>query len=85
MREVLEETGLVVVCGPLIDWDELISDEAHFVVLDFEATLLDDNEPTAGSDATEARWVPTDDVCELRLVEGLAEFLHEHGIIRTLL
>lgn len=85
VREVLEETGLVVVCGPLIDWVELISDEAHFVVLDFEATLLDDHEPVAGSDAAEVRWVPTDEVCELRLVEGLAEFLHEHGIIRTLL
>lgn len=86
VREVSEETGLAVVCGPLVDWAELISDEAHFVVLDFEATLMDDGEGLlAGDDAAEARWVDTDMVCELRLVEGLAEFLYENGIIRTLI
>ena len=85
VREVMEETSLAVVCGPLIDWVELISDTAHFVVLDFEATLMDDGDPVAGDDAAEACWVATDQVCELRLVDGLAEFLHEHGIIRTLI
>lgn len=85
VREVLEETGVTVVCGPLIDWAELISDEAHFVVLDFEATLMDDGEVVAGDDAAEARWIDTDSVCELRLADGLAEFLYENGIIRTLI
>jgi hypothetical protein len=34
--------------------------------------------------AAEARWVPVWDVPELDLVDGLAEFLSEHGIIETL-
>ncbi len=80
-REVLEETGVEVVCGPLLGWVERIDAEHHFVILDFEATALDDVVPVAGDDAAEAAWVPVDDVADLRLVDGLAEFLHEHGVI----
>jgi 8-oxo-dGTP diphosphatase len=83
-REVREETGLDCVCGPLIGWVERIDAEAvgnHFVILDFEVTVLDDADPVAGDDAAEARWVPLDQVIDLRLVDGLAEFLHDHGII----
>jgi hypothetical protein len=29
-------------------------------------------------------WVPLAEVCELRLVEGLAELLHDHRILATL-
>lgn len=81
VREVVEETGLAVVCGPLIGWAELISEQAHFVVLDFEATVIDDADPVAGSDAAEVEWVPLGEVAERRLVPGLAEFLADHGII----
>jgi hypothetical protein len=51
------------------------------VILDFEATVLDDTEPRAGDDAAEAAWVPLNEVAELRLVDGLAEFLHQHGLL----
>jgi len=81
VREVAEETGLRCVCGPMVGWAELISDEAHFVVLDFEVTVLDDQDPVAGSDAAEACWVPLHAVAERRLVPGLAEFLADHGVI----
>ena len=81
VRELQEETGLAGVCGPLIGWAELISDEAHFVVLNFEVIIMDDGEPRAGSDAAEALWVPLDQVEEYRLTLGLAEFLAEHDII----
>ena len=37
----------------------------------------------AGDDAAEATWVELHEVAELDLVEGLAELLHEHGIIST--
>ena len=84
VRELLEETGLEGVCGPMIGWAELISDEAHFVVLDFEATILGHGEPVAGSDATEALWVPLDELDTYRLVPGLAEFLHDQGIIEMI-
>jgi 8-oxo-dGTP diphosphatase len=82
VREVAEETGLEVVCGPLLGWVERISDDHHHVILDFEATLLGGT-LVAGDDAAEAAWIPASEVTELRLVDGLAEFLADHGIIET--
>jgi len=84
VRELMEETSLAGVCGGLIGWAELISDEAHFVVLNFEVIMMDDGEPVAGSDAAEARWVPLAEVEELNLTPGLVEFLAEHNIIELL-
>jgi hypothetical protein len=51
------------------------------VILDFWVTILSSQQPVAGDDAAEAAWVRLDQVVELRLVEGLAEFLHEHGVL----
>ena len=85
-RELRKETGMEGVCGPLIGWTELVPDsdvEHHLVILDFEVSLLDAAEPVAASDALDARWVPVGDVAEMRLAPGLAEFLHDHGIIPT--
>jgi 8-oxo-dGTP diphosphatase len=84
VREVAEETGLEVVCGELLGFVERIHDDRHFVILDFWATALERREPRAGDDAVEARWVPLHDVGEMVLVEGLAEFLHENGVIPTI-
>lgn len=84
VRELAEETGLEGVCGELVGWVERIGADHHFVILDFRVTLLDDREPVAGSDAAEVEWVPLVDVAERRLVEGLAEFLHQHGVIDTI-
>lgn len=84
VRELAEETGLEAICGPVVGWVERIDDEHHFVIIDFEVTVIDDGDPVAGSDAAEAEWVPIHDVAERRLVDGLAEFLHDHGIIPTI-
>ena len=83
VREVAEETGIEVVCEQMLGWVERISDEHHFVILDFRAQLLGAGEadPVAGDDADEAAWVPLHEVAELNLVEGLAEFLNDHGIL----
>ena len=86
VREVREETGLEGVCGEMLGWVEIIDDdhdapEHHFVVLDFVATVLEHGEPVAGDDAAEVRWVPLADVLDLNIVDGLPEFLHEHGIL----
>jgi 8-oxo-dGTP diphosphatase len=86
-RELREETGLEGVCGGLIGLVELLpvdDGDRHLVVLDHEVTLLESAEPTAGDDAAEARWVDLGDVAEMRLAPGLAEFLHDHGIIATI-
>jgi 8-oxo-dGTP diphosphatase len=84
VRELAEETGLEGVCEALIGWVERVGEEHHHVILDFGVTLLDDEAPVAGSDAAEVAWVPLDDVAALDLVEGLAEFLADHGVIETL-
>jgi 8-oxo-dGTP diphosphatase len=82
-RELREETGLEGVCGPLLGWAERIDDDAHHVILDFEVTLLGDDEAVAGDDAAEVRWVDLHEVAELALVDGLAELLYDSGIIAT--
>ncbi len=81
VREFFEETGLEAVCGPLRGWVERLGVDHHFVILDFEVTLLSDGEPTAGSDAAAAEWVGLDDVAGRELADGLLEFLVEHGIV----
>lgn len=83
VRELEEETGLAGVCGGLVGWTEIL-DGHHYVVLDFEVTVLDRTDPVAGDDAMEASWVPVWTVPELDLVDGLAEFLSDAGIIETL-
>jgi len=84
VREVAEETGLPVVCEHLIGWVERIDAEHHFVIFDFAATPLADDEPLrAGDDAAEVAWVPLSQVTELDLVPGLAEFLATNGVIRV--
>jgi 8-oxo-dGTP diphosphatase len=81
LRELREETGLEGVCDQLVGWVERISPEHHFVILDFAVTVLEPDAPRAGDDAAEVAWVPLDEVAHLRLADGLAEFLHEHGVV----
>ncbi|HEX2381106.1 MAG TPA: NUDIX domain-containing protein [Acidimicrobiales bacterium] len=85
VRELAEETGLEGVCGELVGWVERMAVDHHFVIFDFMVTLLDPTaEPVAGDDAAEAAWVPLHEVAGRPLAEGLAEFLHEHGILETI-
>ena len=84
VREVAEETGLEAVCGRFLGWVERMGPGYHFVILDFEAAVFERSEPVAGDDAAEAAWVPLVEVCDRALVDGLAEFLHEHGILEVI-
>ena len=81
VRELMEETGVEGVCGELVGFVERIGDDHHYVILDFAVSVLERTPPRAGDDAAEAAWVPLSEVAEMRLVEGLAEFLHEHDIL----
>ena len=87
VRELLEETGIEGVCGELVGWVERFDPDdpdGHHVILDFRVAVLEGTVPIAGDDAAEARWVPLPDVADLDLVDGLAEFLHDHDIIPTI-
>jgi ADP-ribose pyrophosphatase YjhB (NUDIX family) len=80
VRELYEETSLHGVCGDLVGWVERIGPAYHYVILDFRVVVLDDDPPRAGDDAIEATWVPLSALGELRVVDGLVEFLADHGI-----
>jgi ADP-ribose pyrophosphatase YjhB (NUDIX family) len=80
-REVREETALEVRCGSLVGWAERRAEGYHFVILDFAVTVTGDRTPTAGGDAAAVAWVPRAQVATLALVEGLEEFLLEHGVL----
>jgi len=82
VREVLEETGLEAVVDRFLGWVERIDAQYHFVILDFAVTVLDPAQaPVAGDDAAEVTWVPLADLGELRLVDGLYEFLTDAGVL----
>jgi len=81
LRELVEETALEGVCDGLLGWVERMGPDHHYVILDFTVTILETASPRAGDDALEAEWVPLDEVAHRRLADGLAEFLHEHGIV----
>jgi 8-oxo-dGTP diphosphatase len=80
-REVAEETGLAVACGPFVGWAERIGGGRHYVILDFEVSLLGEGEPSAGGDADDAAWVPLKALETLELSDGLADFLRSHGVL----
>jgi 8-oxo-dGTP diphosphatase len=85
VRELAEETGLEGVVSSFLGWVERIGDDDgaayHFVILDFVVDVLDATVPVAGDDATEAAWIPFDELPDLRLAEGLDDFLREHGVL----
>jgi len=84
VREMAEETGLEVMCDEFVGWVERIGEDYHHVILDFRVTVISVEPPVAGDDAAEAAWVPLEDVASMALVDGLAEFLHEQGILPTI-
>ncbi|MGB3411354.1 MAG: NUDIX domain-containing protein [Microthrixaceae bacterium] len=87
VRALAGQTGYDAgLCGPFMGWTELIDDGAatHQVVMFFRAVILDE-EPAAVGTAIEVRWTPAWDVPELRLVDGLAEFLADQGLIDTVI
>jgi ADP-ribose pyrophosphatase YjhB (NUDIX family) len=69
-REVLEETGLVVEAGPVLDvFDSIFSDsegrtEYHYVLVDYLCHLRSGT-LAAASDASEVRWVRPEELAAL--------------------
>ncbi len=73
-REVLEETGFIVEVGPLACVVERISDEYHYVILDYCARVLG-GRLVAASDVRDARFVDDTALLALSVTDGLFDVL----------
>ena len=81
VREMREETGLKVTCGPLVGWVERIGPDYHYAIFDFEVEIAESAKPRAGDDAAAVEWVSADALTERPLVPGLMDFITEHGVL----
>jgi len=70
-REVLEETGVVVDVGPLVEVVDLVTEGFDYVIHDHLCTpRTPDGVPRAGDDATDARYVRPDELVQLEVAEA---------------
>ena len=82
MREALEETGLSVEVGDLLEvYESIIPDPGgsirfHHVVLDYACAVVSGT-LCAGADALEARWVTPDELRELRVSEAARRIINK--------
>jgi 8-oxo-dGTP diphosphatase len=81
IREVREETGLVVEVGPLVGRVERPGPGVVYEIYDYAATAHS-GAPRAATDASDARWVSTAELLDLPCAPGLVETLRSWGQLR---
>lgn len=82
VREVREETGLDVTCGPLVEVVERAGDAYHYVIHDHLAEVRGGT-LRAGDDARDARWVTDAELAALPITEGLAPVIARARALRA--
>ena len=81
VREMREETGLVIEPGPLLGTVRRpAGDGAVIDIRDYAATVTGGT-LTPGDDAAGARWVSAADLGSLAITEGLVETLTDWGVL----
>lgn len=84
VREVLEESGLLVAVGDLAGVVERAGPGGvTYVIEDFHAVPASGTAepPAAGDDADEAAWFTEDEVLDLACVDGLVEAFRQWGVL----
>jgi len=81
VREVAEETGLRVRPGRLVGRVARPAPCAIYDIADYLCEVDGPDEPTAGTDADDARWVNAADYARLPVVQELTEVLTEWGVL----
>ena len=82
VREVLEETGLDIVVGPVVevlDRVQRVPDgrvEYHFVIIDYLCTVRA-GVVAHGSDASDVRWVSLADLADHRVTDKAIEVIRK--------
>ena len=81
-REIFEETGITIqALEPVFTFDYIERDEFgcarfHYVIIDLIADYVK-GEPKAGDDATEARWVSSQELAGLKVSSKTRQLLKE--------
>ena len=71
-REVMEETGIEVVVGPLVEVVEIVDEQFHYVIMDYLAHPIHGvDRLRAGDDAADARLVRLDELDDYRVTDAL--------------
>jgi 8-oxo-dGTP diphosphatase len=78
-REVKEETGIDIDVADLAGIFEVVG-SPHYVILDYLAAVRGDAEVAPAQDASDARWVPLDDVPSLPCTPRFVETLRAWGV-----
>ena len=85
-REVYEETGLRVLAGSLIEVVEIVTEGYHYVIHDHLCTPVDAlEEPKAGDDAAEARYVRPSELSSLGVTEAVTRVVMKGLAMRQVL
>jgi ADP-ribose pyrophosphatase YjhB (NUDIX family) len=71
VRELVEETGLHGVCGPVVLDVTVDIDGKRYWITDYAVTVGERRHPVPSDDAEAAAWVPLDQISRFDLVDGL--------------